>query len=57
MSSEKANCEVCGKETDADKLTLCIGCEKMFCEDCHSPETMEEYCVECIQMGGVVPQS
>lgn len=57
MSKETAKCEVCGKKTDKEKLTLCIGCDKNFCEDCHSPETMEEYCVECVGMGGVVPQS
>lgn len=57
MGMEMAKCEVCGKETEKDKLTVCIGCEKKFCEDCHSPETMEEYCIECVGMGGVVPQS
>jgi len=57
MSKGKVKCEVCGKKTDADKITICVGCDKKFCEDCHSPETNEEYCVECIGMGGVVPQS
>lgn len=57
MSTETAKCEVCGKETAKDKLTLCIGCQKMFCEDCHSPETMDEYCIECVGMGEIVPQS
>lgn len=57
MSKKTTPCEVCGKETDNEKLTVCIGCDKKFCEDCHRPETMEEYCIECIGMGGVVPQS
>ncbi len=57
MSKETAKCEVCGKETDIDKLSVCIGCEKKFCGDCHSPETMEEYCIECVGMGGIVPLS
>jgi hypothetical protein len=57
MSKGKVKCEVCGKKTDIDKLTTCIGCDKKFCEECHSPETMEEYCIECVGMGGVVPQS
>ncbi len=57
MSNETVKCEVCGNETAKDKLTLCIGCKKMFCEDCHSPETMDEYCIECVGMGEIVPQS
>ena len=57
MSKKTAKCEVCGKETDIDKLSVCLGCEKKFCGDCHSPETMEEYCIECVGMGGIVPQS
>jgi len=57
MSKETAKCEVCGKERDKDKLSVCLGCEKKFCWECHSPETMEEYCIECVGMGGIVPQS
>ena len=57
MSKETAKCEVCGKETDKDKLSVCICGQEAQCADRHSPETMEEYCIECVGMGGIVPLS
>ncbi|MBU0479918.1 MAG: hypothetical protein KKG47_02330 [Proteobacteria bacterium] len=54
MTQNASSCGLCGKKTDPSSLSKCKACGKKYCPKCQSPSSNQKYCIECVNMGGVV---
>lgn len=54
MPQDTSRCELCGKKAEASSLNKCHACGKTYCPKCQSPSSKQKYCLECVNVGGVI---